>query len=237
MLLIRAVAVVLNGLGRLVPDAGERELWRHRWVTQFPHYTQWLESRGHSPAERRRHLVRYVQDGAREAIAARWPDGSPFDALWRWGRQPVATLLFPPAAVLALGLAASRGAEPLRLALWTEASPTPLVSAVPTKSFFGKNTGFTARQFELVRTRARSYAALEGYALRNLDGRRIAFVTQGLFALVGIGGPQTALASAELGQAWVGRWIHVAGRNYRVSGVWPRAVRPSAARPDFWIQE
>lgn len=237
MLLIRAVAIVLNWLSRLVPDAGERELWRYRWVQQFPHYTQWLESRGHSSAERRRHLVRYVQDGASEAAAARWPDGSPFDALWRWGRHPAASLLFPPLAVLALGLAWSRGAEPLRHALWTDASPTPLVSAIPTKSFFGKNTGFTARQFDLVRTRARSYAAFEGYALRNLDGRRIAFVTPGLFALVGVPAGQTALASAELGPAWIGRWIHVAGRNYRVSGVWPRALRPSPARPDFWIPE
>ncbi|MBM3797086.1 MAG: hypothetical protein FJW31_24250 [Acidobacteria bacterium] len=88
-----------------------------------------------------------------------------------------------------------------------------------------------------MRTRARSYAAFEGYALRNLDGRRIAFVTPGLFALVGVKAEHTALASAELGPAWVGRWIHLAGRNYRVSGVWPSGVQPSAARPDFWIAE
>lgn len=98
-----------------------------------PHYTQWLESRGHSPAEHRRHLVRYVQDGAREAQAARWPDGSPFEALLRWGRHPAATLLFPPLTLLALRLVVSRGAEPLRWPRWTPGSPTPLVSAVPTK--------------------------------------------------------------------------------------------------------
>ncbi len=72
MLVRRCVAIALDWLSLLVPEAGEREHWRGRWVHNLPYYCDWLASRKLSAAEIRASLGRYLRDGAAEACSARW---------------------------------------------------------------------------------------------------------------------------------------------------------------------
>ena len=231
---VHCVAIALHCLSLLVPGAG-RECWRARWSDNLNDYLAWLRSRGLPGAEVRTRLGRYLWDGAAEAVASRWPLPELVEK-WRRGlRRPWGALIFP-IATLALGLWWSGGAAVLRAAF----RPSTLVTAVPERSFFGKTYGFTARQFELIRIRAQSYSAIGGYAVRlqPVDGRerRVAFVTTGLFGALGLSEGQAYVAE-QLGSQWVGGSIETGGRTYRVTGVWPRDLRPALARPDFWIAE
>jgi hypothetical protein len=228
-------------LSLLVPNAGERERWRARWVRSLGDYVLWLESRGLPKADIRKLLLRYLSDGAAEAFTSRWPVPVLRDGTQRRLRSPWVALALP-LTVLALGLWWSNGVSLLRTALrpLEPAAGDRLVTAVPEHSFFGKAHGFTPRQFDLVRNRSKSYSAIAGYAIRlqNVDGRlrRIALVTPGLFGMLGMTEGQ-AYVTEQLGPEWLGRPVQTGGRIYRITCVWPRDFRPALARPDFWIPE
>ncbi len=152
-----------------------------------------------------------------------------------------------PFAALTLGLWWSEGAASLRAA-FRPIAPTAgdrLVTALPERSFFGKAHGFTPRQFSLLRERASSYSTLAGYALRwqtvtTPEGgsrlRRIALAGPGVFSTFGLREGQ-AYVGEQLGSAWVGQTLQTGGRSDRIAGFWPRNLRPTLARPDFWIPE
>ena len=244
MLLVRVVGIALRWLSLLVPEAGERAHWRARWPDSLPDYVRWLESRDSSPARIRRQVVTYLRDGAAEAINARWPGDLLVAALQRRLRSPVVAIAWP-AVLLLLGLAVSGGLAPLRRSAQPLVSPPldgRLVTAEPSKSYFGKSPGFTSQQFAMVRARSHVYERIAGFSMRRVivdsgPARTVAFATPEFFALLGLPKTATALVAEELGPAWIGRYIDAAGRRYRVSGVWPRHFRPALARPDFWIVE
>lgn len=234
-MLIRFAGIALRLVGLLVPEAG-RERWRLRWPDSVDDYAAWVASRGLPRAEVRKLLLRYVRDGASEAVRSRWELPELRDAWKRRLRGPWAALILPVTVLLA-GLWWSHGLSLLRTALQTPDASFRWVTAVPERSFFGKNQGFTPRQFAVIRTRAQSYSALGGYAMRlqPVDGepRRVAFVTPGLFGLTA----GKAFAAEQLGLAWFGKSIETGGKRYVVAGIWPRDLRPALARPDFWIAD
>ena len=247
MLVRRCVAIALDWLSLLVPEAGEREHWRARWFHSLPSYNAWLESRNLPPAVLREHLFRYLRDGAAEAFSSRWEMAAIRDE-WRRKFRAPGVALFLPFALLAVGLWSSDMADRLR-ASFRPIAPAPvgdrLVTAVPERSFFGKTQGFTPRQFGLIRERASSYSTLSGYAIRwqtvavpggDVRLRRIAVAGPGVFSIFGLREGQ-AYAAGELGSKWVGRTLYTGGQRYRIAGVWPRNLRPALARPDFWIPQ
>lgn len=247
MLVRRCVAIALDWLSLLVPEAGEREHWRARWFHSLPSYYAWLESRNLPQAALREHLFQYLRDGAAEAFSSRWEMAAVQDEWARRLRAP-AFALIPPSLLLGIGLWWSDSAAPLRAAfrpIAPSAVGDRLVTAVPERSFFGKTQGFTPRQFRLIRERANSYSTLAGYAIRwqtvavpggDVRLRRIALAGPGVFSTFGLREGQ-AYVAGELGSQWVGRTLHTGGRRYRIAGVWPRDFRPALARPDFWIPE
>lgn len=247
MLLVQFVGIALRWLSLLVPEAGERAHWSAKWPGSLKDYARWLESREALPGERRRQLIAYLRDGAREAAETRWPDGLLRESMQRRLRSPWAALA-GPLILLLVGLAVSNGLAAMRRAFHPLVPPQQvsarLVTAEPSKSHFGKSPGFTARQFAMVRERATQYEVIAGYSTRRASvgagfgaPRSVAFATPELFGLLGLPAGATALAAEELGPEWIGRRIEVAGRQYRVSGIWPRHFRLAVARPDFWIAE
>ncbi len=243
-MLVRLLAIALGWLSLLVPEAGLRARWRAKWADSLEDYALWLGSRGYPQDEIRRRLLQYLRDGAAEAFSARWPAGQLADAWRRRWRSPWVALSFP-LAVLAAGWWCSEGAALLRSAFQplVPAAGNRLVTAVPEHSFFGKNRGFTARQFRLLKERSRSYLTLTGYSLRQLDAgspggpvslRRVAFAMPELFSVFGFEDGRAYVAE-QLGAEWIGRTVEIAGQRYRVAGVWPKNFRPAQARPDFWI--
>lgn len=244
-MLVRVIGVALGWLSLLVPEAGERALWQARWTGSLNAYTRWLETRRLSPAEFRRHLLTYFRDGAVEALSARFPGSTLPDAVHRRLRSPWAALIVPLTVLLA-GILVSGQLAPVRRAFrpLVPSAGTRLVTAEPGKSYFGKTPGFTARQFSIVRDRSRSYEIVAGFSTRRsaveAGGgiRTIAFATPELFRLLALPPDAQALVAEELDASrWLGRTIEVAGRRYRVDGVWPKHFRPALARPDFWIVE
>lgn len=242
-MLAQIVGIALRLVSLLVPEAGERAHWRAKWPGKLADYLRWLESRPISPADIRRGLLSYLRDGAREAVEIRWPDGLLLAGFQRRLRSPWAAVAWPALLMLA-GLAVSQGLAPLRRS--TQPLVTRpgglLVTAEPSKSYFGKSPGFSSRQFAIIRSRSHVYASIAGFSMRRavVDAgapRTVAFATPELFALLGLPASATALVAEELGPRWLGRHIEVAGRRYRVSGFWPRHFRPALARPDFWIAE
>jgi hypothetical protein len=240
--LVRCIAIALDWLSLLVPEAGERELWHRRWVRSLDDYLLWLHSRGFSAAEVRKHLGRYLRDGAAEAFSARWPLPELREGWRRRLRKPWMAAV-APMAVLAFGLWWSGGAAGLRAA-YRPVAPLHgdrLVTAIPERSFFGKSQGFTSRQFQLIRTRTKSFQTLAGYATRlqavNGQVRRVAYASPELFGMLGVGKGGAYVAEQLGATGWVGRSIETGGKTYRVTGVWPRNFRPALGRPDFWIPE
>lgn len=243
-MLVRLLAIALGWLSLLVPEAGRRARWRARWADSLEDYALWLGSRGYPRDEIRRRLTQYLRDGAAEAFSARWPAGQLADAWRRCWRSPWVALTFP-LAVLAVGWWWSEGVALLRSASrpLVASAGDRLVTAVPEHSFFGKNRGFTARQFRLIKERSQSYSTLTGYSWRQLEAgppggpvslRRVAFAMPELFGVLGFEDGQAYVAE-QLGAEWIGRTVEIAGQRYPIAGVWPKNFRPAQARPDFWI--
>ena len=246
-MLVRCVAIALKWLSLLVPQADGRERWRARWPHSLPAYASWLDSRQLPANEVRRQLLRYLNDAGVEAASARWPLPEVRELWLRRLRKPWVALILP-LTMLATGLWWSNGASfwrasrrPLSTA-WGER----LVTAVPERSFFGKAHGFTPRQFKIIGERARSFAALDGYAIRleTVESRgepsrvrRLALAGPGVFAALGFAGNQAYVAEQLGASRWLGRTIVTGGHSYRIGGVWPGDLRPALTRPDFWLPE
>ena len=243
-MLVRLLAIALGWLSLLVPEAGQRARWRARWADSLEDYALWLGSRGYPRDEIRRRLSHYVRDGAAEAFAARWPTEELAEAWRRLWRSARVALVFP-LAVLAAGWWWSEGLALLRSASRPLVASVGdrLVTAVPDHSFFGKNRGFTARQFGRLKERSQSYSTLTGYSMRHLDAgapggavslRRVAFAMPEFFSALGFQDGHAYVAE-QLGAGWIGRTVEIAGQPYRIAGVWPKNFRPAQSRPDFWI--